>query len=98
MNHTGPYSEGRAAVGPWPARDRATRPRTRANVAKRRVGQDYLKVHTDTQRAHTCTRFSPSSRPAALLFGPCIPRHHSHTDNPANEGAATPGGAVIKET
>lgn len=45
-------------------------------------------------QTHTCTCLSPSSVPAALSFGPCIPHRHSYTDNPANEGAATPGGGA----
>lgn len=38
-----------------------------------------------------------SSVPAALLFSLCIPHRHSHTDNPANEGAATPGGVSSRD-
>lgn len=44
----------------------------------------------EDQHRHVPPSYSVFS-PAALLFSPCIPRRHSFTDNPANEGAATPG-------
>lgn len=50
--------------------------------------------HTHT---HTHLLFTHSSVPAALLFSPCIPHRHSYTDNPANEGAATPGGVPSRD-
>lgn len=62
-----------------------------ANVANSKIsecmGQKNLKINM-TPAFH-------SSVPAALLFSPCIPHRHSYTDNPANEGAATPEGGVV---
>lgn len=54
-------------------------------------------MNTNTHKyTHMHLLFTQSSVPAALLFSPCIPRRHSYTDNPANEGAAAPGGASSK--
>lgn len=46
---------------------------------------------------HMHLLFTHSSVPTAPLFSPCIPHRHSYTDNPANEGAATPGGVSSRE-
>lgn len=54
--------------------------------------------HTHTHKyTHMHLLFTHSSVPAALLFSLCIPHRHSHTDNPANEGAATPGGVSSRD-
>lgn len=70
------------------------KPLTCANVANSKIsecmGQKNLKIKM-TPAFH-------SSVPAALLFSPCIPHRHSYTDNPANEGAATPRGGCRYKT
>lgn len=54
--------------------------------------------HKDTHKyTHMHLLLTHSSVPAAPLFSPCIPRRHSYTDNPANEGAASPGGVSSRE-
>lgn len=67
-----------------------TVPLTCANVANlensKSMGQD-LKINTNTHAPALHTFFSPR-----------IPRRHSYTDNPANEGAATPGGVSSRDS
>lgn len=62
------------------------KPLTRANVANLDISkctrQENLKINSAA--SHT-------------FFSPCTPRRHSYKDNPANEGAAAPGGVSTRD-
>lgn len=86
---------------PWIAASRGLchEPLTRANVANPHPRSATVwggKITWRSTQTHSRTCFSASPVPAALLFAPCIPRRHSYTDNPANEGAVAPRGAWSK--
>lgn len=99
MDRAGPCGEGQRVHGLQPAGGLCHEPLTRANVANPHPRSATVwggKITWRSTQTHSRTCFSASSVPAALLFAPCIPRRHSYTDNPANEGAVAPRGAWSK--